>query len=210
MDGLVGLFLYITSLFSLAAFKILSLSLTLNNLIITCLSVALFGFNLFWVFWALWIWVFISPSRFGKSSAIIAVNVLSVPFSFSSSRKEILWVLFFFFFIVSHKSHVCAELLQSCPTLCNHMDDSPPGSSVHGILQARVLEWVAMASSMGYFQPRDQTHISFVSCIGRWFFTTSASWEAPISPIDFLYSFSFFFLCDPLTGSFPVSYPPGY
>ena len=98
MDGLVGLFLYITSLFSLAAFKILSLSLTLNNLIITCLSVALFGFNLFWVFWALWIWVFISPSRFGKSSAIIAVNVLSVPFSFSSSRKEILWVLFFFFF----------------------------------------------------------------------------------------------------------------
>ena len=90
------------------------------------------------------------------------------------------------------------------------MDCSPPGFSVHGVLQARVLEWVAVASSVGSFQPRYQTHISYVSCVGRWFFSTSAAWEAPISPIDFLYSFSFFFLCDPLTGSFPVSYPPGY
>ena len=42
---------------------------------------------------------------------------------------------------------VCAKLLQSCPTLCNPMDCSPPGSSVHGILQARILEWIAMPSS---------------------------------------------------------------
>ena len=40
--------------------------------------------------------------------------------------------------------HVCAQLLQSCPTLCDPMDCSPPGSSVHGILQIRILEWVAM------------------------------------------------------------------
>ena len=39
---------------------------------------------------------------------------------------------------------VAAELLQSCPTLCNPIDGSPPGSSVHGILQARTLEWVAI------------------------------------------------------------------
>ena len=44
---------------------------------------------------------------------------------------------------------------QSCPTLCNPMDCRPPGSSVHGILQARILEWVAMPSSRGSSQPRD-------------------------------------------------------
>ena len=42
---------------------------------------------------------------------------------------------------------VCVKLLQSCPTLCNPMDCSLPGSSVHGILQARMLEWVAKPSS---------------------------------------------------------------
>ena len=46
---------------------------------------------------------------------------------------------------------------QSCLTLCNPMNCSPPHSSVHGILQARILEWVAMPSSMGSSQPRDQT-----------------------------------------------------
>ena len=60
-----------------------------------------------------------------------------------------------------------AKLLQLCPTLCDSMDCSPPGSSVHGILQARRLEWVAMPSSRGSSQPRDQTQVSYVSCIGR-------------------------------------------
>ena len=50
---------------------------------------------------------------------------------------------------------VCAKLLQLCSTLCDPMDCSPPGSSVHGILQARMLEWVAMPSSRGSSQPRD-------------------------------------------------------
>ena len=50
---------------------------------------------------------------------------------------------------------VCAEWLQSCLTLCVPMDCSPSGSSVHGILQARILEWVAMPSSRGSSQPRD-------------------------------------------------------
>ena len=44
---------------------------------------------------------------------------------------------------------VCAQSLQSCLTLCDPMDCSPPGSSVDGILQARILEWVAMPSSRG-------------------------------------------------------------
>ena len=52
-------------------------------------------------------------------------------------------------------------------TLCDPMHSSPPGSSVHGILQARILEWVAISSSRRSSQPRDQTHISYVSCIGK-------------------------------------------
>ena len=47
-----------------------------------------------------------------------------------------------------------AKSLQSCPTLYNPMDRSPPGSSIHGILQARILEWVAISSSKGYSPPR--------------------------------------------------------
>ena len=57
--------------------------------------------------------------------------------------------------------------IQSCLTLCDPVECSLPGSSVHGILQARVLEWVAMSSARGSSWPRDRTCMSFVSCIGR-------------------------------------------
>ena len=50
-----------------------------------------------------------------------------------------------------------AKLLQSCPTLCDLIDHSWPGSSVCGILQARILEWVAISFSRGSSQPRNQT-----------------------------------------------------
>ena len=73
---------------------------------------------------------------------------------------------------------VRAKSLQSCPTLCNPIDCSLPGSSVHGILQARILEWVAMPSSRGSSQPRDRTHISYISCIGRQILYQCATWEA--------------------------------
>ena len=53
-----------------------------------------------------------------------------------------------------------SEVAQSCPTLCNPMDCSLPGSSVHGIFQARVLEWVAISFSRGSSQPRDRTRVS--------------------------------------------------
>ena len=52
--------------------------------------------------------------------------------------------------------------------LCDAMDYSPLGSSVHGLLQASILYWVAVPSSRGSSQFRDGTSISFVSCIGRW------------------------------------------
>ena len=57
--------------------------------------------------------------------------------------------------------------LQLCPTLCNPIACSLLHSSVHGILQARTLEWVSMPSSRGSSQPRDRTCVSYVSCIGR-------------------------------------------
>ena len=63
--------------------------------------------------------------------------------------------------------HVHAKSLQSRPTLRDPMDCSPPGSSVHGILQAGILEWVAISSSRGSSQTRVQTLLSYVSCLGR-------------------------------------------
>ena len=63
-----------------------------------------------------------------------------------------------------------AKSLQLCPTLWNPMDCSPPGSSVHGILQSRILEWVAMPSSRGSSPSRDWSHVSSVSCTGWWGF----------------------------------------
>ena len=62
---------------------------------------------------------------------------------------------------------VCAQSLQSCPTLCDPMDHSPQGCSVQGILQARKLKWIVMLSSRGSSWSRDWTCISYVSCIGR-------------------------------------------
>ena len=79
------------------------------------------------------------------------------------------------------KNNLCcmyAKLLQSCLTLCDPMECSPPGSSVYGILQARILEWVAMSSSRGSSQPRDQTKSLTSPALADRFFTTSATQEA--------------------------------
>ena len=62
---------------------------------------------------------------------------------------------------------VCVLVTQLCPTLCDPMDCSPPGSSVHGTLQARILEWVAMPFSRGSSRPRDRTWISYIA--GKFF-----------------------------------------
>ena len=67
---------------------------------------------------------------------------------------------------------MCAQSLKSCLTLWDPMDCSPPTSSVHGILQARILQWVAMSFSRGSSWPRGQTCIS---CITGGFFTVWAT-----------------------------------
>ena len=65
----------------------------------------------------------------------------------------------------------CAQsscsVIRSCPTFCNPMDCSPPGSSVHGISQARVLEWVALSFFRGSSLLKDQTHISCITFTGK-------------------------------------------
>ena len=76
-----------------------------------------------------------------------------------------------------HNLSFClCEVAQSCPTLCNPIDCSLPGSSVHGIFQARVLEWVAISFSRGSSQPRDRTQVSYI--VGRRFtvWATSVRW----------------------------------
>ena len=60
-----------------------------------------------------------------------------------------------------------SEVAQSCPTLCDPMDSSLPGSFVHGIFQARVREWVAISFSRGSSQPRNQIRVSCI--VGRCF-----------------------------------------
>ena len=78
--------------------------------------------------------------------------------------------------------HVHTKSLQLCPTLCHPMDCSPAGSSVHGILQARVLKWVAMPSFRGTFLTRIKpASLRFPALVGG-FFTTSVTWEALRDP----------------------------
>ena len=89
---------------------------------------------------------------------------------------------------------------QSCPTLCDPMNCSLPGSSAHGNSQARTLEWVASPFSSRSSQPGDQTQ---VSCIASRFFTSSATWEAPIKSLSVAQSCPT--LCDPMDCS-----PPGF
>ena len=75
------------------------------------------------------------------------------------------------------KLYVCP---QSCQTLCNAMHYNPPGSSVHGIFQAKIPEWLAISSSRGSSQPRDWTCVSCSSCINRWILYHWVTWEAPL------------------------------
>ena len=77
--------------------------------------------------------------------------------------------------VAGYQTTLCCSVAKSCPTPCDPMDCSPPGSSVYGIFWARILEWVAVSSSRGSSRPRDQTCIS---CIGRRILYHCDTWEA--------------------------------
>ena len=87
---------------------------------------------------------------------------------------------YFFFFFEIWKENVKMLVAQLCLTLCNPMDCSAPGSSIHRILQARILEWVAIPFSVTSSQLRDQSQ---VSCIAGRFFTVWAIREALVRTI---------------------------
>ena len=96
------------------------------------------------------------------------------------------WVPGLPFRIASPHNHVCTfsysvvSRLSLRQSLWDSMDCNPPGSSVPGIVQARILEWVATSSSRGSSQPRDQTHVSWTSCIGRQILYHCTTWEVHI------------------------------
>ena len=122
--------LYVTFCFSLAAFNILSLCLISVNLISICLACFSLGLSCMGLC-ASWTWLTISFSMLGKFSTMVSSKIFSYPL----------------FFFSSSAAAAAAKLLQSCLTLCDPTDSSPPDSAVPGILQARTLEWVAMSFS---------------------------------------------------------------
>ena len=88
---------------------------------------------------------------------------------------------------VLKNSSVLCLVAQLCPTLCDPMGCSPPGSSVHGILRARILEWVAMPSSMGSSQPRNQ-NLGLLHC--RWILYCLSHEGSPRTLVWVTYPFS--------------------
>ena len=92
-----------------------------------------------------------------------------------NKKKEGIWGKY-------RKTSLCGTRAQSHQTLWDPMDCSPPGSSVHGISQARILEWVAISYSRGSSHPRDWTQDSHIAGAGR-FFTSWATKEAQSLPL---------------------------
>ena len=92
----------------------------------------------------------------------LPLPLLLLPLSVST------WILIY------SRVFLCCSVTQSCLTLCDPVNYSPPGSSVHGISQARILEWVSIPFSRGSSQPRDRTPLS---CIAGRFFTIWATRE---------------------------------
>ena len=126
------------------------------------------GFSIHWILQARMLeWVAISSSRgsFQPRDWTWVSHVAGRFFTIWATREAYTYML-----------HV--KSLQSCLTLCDPVDSSPPGSSIHGILQAGILEWVTMPSSRGSSWPRDWTHISYGSSIGRQVLYHQHIWEA--------------------------------
>ena len=112
-------------------------------------------------------------------SAILTVSLVNVEQIFSLKHSNLVYFIWVFLIAFPFKWSMEVEeevlVAQSCPTLCNPMDCSPPASSVHGILQAKILQWVAILFSRGSSQTRDRT---WVSCTAGRFFIVWGTGEA--------------------------------
>ena len=112
-----------------------------------------------------WVRLFLFRWTDFHSSRILCYEISKGGCLFEIGSKQILWSKF---------CHVLTEIcilymfgVQSCPVLCDPMDCSPPGSSVHGIFQAEILEWISISFSKGSSQPRNQTQVSSIAGIHR-------------------------------------------
>ena len=136
---------------------------TLLESMFTRLFYSLYGFDIFVILLLMnplhdCLWAFIFPRNVdGMFLSYIPQKDISVVSLLYKQHFHNVWSL------------VKVLVVHACPTVCDTMDCSLPGSSVHGILQARILEWVAIPFSRGSSQPRDRTQ---VSCIASGFFTT--------------------------------------
>ena len=103
-----------------------------------------------------------------ESAICIHISLLFwISFQFRAPRSTEYFPVYMVASHVLSISCVCV-CTQSCPAVCDPVGCSPLDAPVHGILQARILGWVAISYSRGSSQPRDWTHISCVSCIDRW------------------------------------------
>ena len=127
-----------------------------NNLLISYLS--------FWKYSKVFLWII------DKLNPIRNQTYLGDIIFETRLWKSLQYVFFLFhqfYCSIIYMQCMGAKLPQSCPTLRNPMNCNLPGSSVHGILQAGILEWVATSSSRGPSWPRGWTHASYISCTGR-------------------------------------------
>ena len=134
---------------------------------------------------AIWVWLYDKFSETSCKSLNLGVNrkIRHVTQAASKSFKPSVILLFSVVYqptlwkltiVYTYKVGMCL-VTQSCPTLCNPMVCSLSGCSVYGVLQVRILEWIAMPSSRGSAQLKDQTQVSHIA---RGFFTSWATREA--------------------------------
>ena len=130
---------------------------------------------------SLWPYGLYSPwNSLGLNTRVGSLSLLQGIFPTQESNRGLLrcrWILYQLSY--RGRPHLpklcCCLVAKPCQTLCNPMVCSPPGSSVHGISQARILEWVTISFSRGSSRPRDWTCIS---CIGKQILYHWATWEA--------------------------------
>ena len=101
-----------------------------------------------------------------RQAHLIIITMNNIVLQFIQAQNTTCFFFVFFFFNLSEVEVKCYSLSRVL-TLCNPMDYSPPGSSVHGILQERILGWVAISLSRGSSRPRDRTWVSSIA--GRFF-----------------------------------------
>ena len=98
---------------------------------------------------------------------MLYLNLFKYNHLFSGGSEKVAKMRFLFIVLKRQRVVCCCLVAKSCLSLCDPMGCSQPGSSVHGILQARILEWAAVSFSRGSSRPRDWTSVSCIGCIGR-------------------------------------------